>query len=56
MEAFPTLYKNLTNTDVKKLLDLDHPAFNLISTEKFKQSNSPDHLLAPDRQVLNQNC
>ena len=55
MEAFATLYQDLTITDMEKLLDLDNPAFQFISTERFKQSKFPDHSLAPARKVLNQN-
>ena len=55
MVAFPTLYLDLTTVDVEKLLDLDHPALNFISPERFKQSNFPEELLVPARQVLSEN-
>ena len=55
MEAFPALYVNLTTTEAEKLLDLDNPAFDFISTERFKHSNFPEQLLVPARQVLSEN-
>ena len=36
-------------------MDLDTPAFNLVLTERFKQSNFPEMLLSPARLVLAEN-
>ena len=55
LEAFPSLYLDLTTVDVEKLLDLDRPALNFISSERFKASNFPEHLLVPARKVLSEN-
>ena len=55
MEAFPILYMDLTTVKVEKLLDLDKPAFNFVSTERFNQSNFPEILLSPARLVLAEN-
>ena len=55
MEAFPQLYQNLCSSDPEKLLDLDTPAFGFISPTRFKQSNFPEQLLAPAKQILAEN-
>ena len=55
IEAFPKLYTDLTTTEVERLLDLDSPAFHFISSERFQQSNFPEHLLVPARLVLTEN-
>ena len=55
MEALPILYTDLTTVKVEKLLDLDKPAFNFVSTERFNQSNFPEILLSPARLVLAEN-
>ena len=55
LEAFPSLYLDLTTVEVEKLLDLDRPALNFISPERFKASNFPEPLLVPARKVLSEN-
>ena len=55
MEAFPQLYQDLCSSDPEKLLDIDTPAFGFISPSRFKQSNFPEQLLAPARQILAEN-
>ena len=55
LTAFPQLYINLTTTPVDQLLDLDSPAFDFISVERFKHSNFPEELLASARVVVQEN-
>lgn len=55
LTAFPQLYTDLITTNPEKLLDLDKPAFEFISEERFKHSNYPEELLAPVRLVIEEN-
>ena len=52
VEAFPTLYTDLTTTKAKLLLDLTSPAFKFISEDKFKQCLYPAHILQPTVEII----
>ena len=52
VEAFPTLYKDLTTTKTELLLDLTKPAFKFISEDRFKHSLYPAHLLQPTNEII----
>lgn len=54
VQAFPTLYNDLTSTPPMNLLDLSSPAFSFISEERFKQCLYPTILLEPTLQVIQQ--
>ena len=54
VEAFPSLYTDLTTTSPDRLLDLTRPAFSFISPERFKECLYSPHLLQPTEQVIQQ--
>ena len=54
VQAFPSLYNDLTTTPPKRLLDHSSPAFSFISEERFNECLYPTYLLKPTIQVLQQ--
>ena len=54
VEAFPSLYTDLTTTKAEKLLDLSSPAFSFVSTTRFEQCLYSPDLLQPTKQVIEQ--
>ena len=54
VEAFPSLYADLTNTKPEQLLNLTSPAFSFISNERFKHCLYSPTLLEPTIQVIEQ--
>ena len=52
--SFPQLYKDMTTTPSRLILDFSTQAFKFISKERFDDVKYPDSLLAGTKQVLDQ--